>query len=157
MKPIYVLQAIEREIGQRFCVECDKLRPVDAFASRGRDYKYSCKEHVRAKRRKEVFGSLEKHAFNTLRCRARQDMLVFGHKNMVMGITQIMLQLTAEQLADYSKFALIPIVPSLPLTASNVMVITNVNRHFVIESWKTSGRDDAKYKEAVDFIIKSPI
>jgi hypothetical protein len=143
----------EQETGLRFCIACNKLVPLDQFRTDKR--KYTCIPHLRAARKKEVLGSHEKRAFNSLRCRARQDMLLFGHDHMIMGYKQAMALLTPEQLADFSNFCLIPKRPDQPLAKDNSIIVTSVQRMYIVGNWKRS-RDPEQYARDLQYILDSP-
>ncbi len=151
-----MLLHVEQETGLRFCRTCDKMLPLERFAIGKREY--VCMEHSRAMHLDAVLGTPEKRAFNTLRCRARKDMFMFGHLHMKIGINQVVSMLSAAQIADYTNYALVPIVPSKPLAKDNAVIITKAKWQFVVGNWKASTRnqDDAKYKRDLDFIINSP-
>jgi hypothetical protein len=138
----------------RFCRMCDKLMPIASFAIGKR--RYLCIDHHRALKREDVLGTPEKRAFNSLRCRARRDMVMFGHPRMEMGMKQLLSMLSAEQIAEYTKYSLVPIVPSKPLTKDNAVIITGSQRKFVFGNWKSSSQDDTKYKSALEFILNAP-
>ena len=106
-----------------------------SFGSGKRRQKYMCIAHARENLREAVLGTQEKRAFNSLRCRARQDMLMFGQDHMVMGVRQVLSMLTPEQVANYKTVCLVPVDPALPLTKTNVAIIPNAKARCTIRKW----------------------
>ncbi len=146
-----LLQRTEVETGMRFCRGCNGLVPLDQFPAER--HRHTCTYHTSERRRKEVLGTPEKRAFNSIRCRARKDMIVFGHQRMFMGIKQVMSLMSAEQLADYKNFALVPIVPSQPISKCNVAVIGEAKRKALMANWKATNQDDAQYGRSLGLVI----
>jgi len=151
---INVAMRTEQETGLRFCITCNKLVPLDQFRPDKRMYK--CIPHHRAARLKVILGSHEKRAFNSLRCRARQDMILFGHDHMIMGYRTVMAMLTPEQLADFSNYCLIPKRPDQPLTKDNSIVVTSVQRMYIVGNWKKSRDSDQYERDLQHMLLASP-
>ncbi len=147
---VNVAMRTEQETGLRFCIVCNKLVPLDQFRTDKR--KYTCIPHLREARRDAILGSHEKRAFNSLRCRARQDMILFGHDHMIMGYKKVMAMITKEQLADFSNHCLIPKRPDLQLTQDNSTIVTSVQRMYVVGSWKRS-RDPDQCARDLQYMI----
>jgi hypothetical protein len=148
-----VAELTEKETGLRFCIACNKLVPLDQFRTDKR--KYTCIPHYRAAGRKAVLGSHEKRAFNSLRCRARQDMLLLGHKRLIINHIQVTAMLTSDQMANFSNYCLIPKRPDHPLSVDNSIIVASEQRKYVIGNWKRS-RDTEKYVQDLHFILGSP-
>ena len=106
-------------------------------------------------KRKMVLGTHEKRAFNSLRCRARQDMLMFGHSRMIISRQQVVHLLTDAQIAKFSQFCLIPRDPKEILSVDNVTVVTTFQRKYVISRWRIT-RDNELYKRDLAFIVTAP-
>lgn len=143
----------EQAIGQRFCKTCNKLLPLDQFNPNQRAYK--CLTHLRAEKRFHVLGTHEKRAFNSLRCRARDDRLIFGQAKLIISRKQVTAMLTPEQMANYSRYCLIPRRPDLPLTADNSVIVTGIQRSFVVSNWKLT-KDSDQYERDLLYIIGAP-
>ncbi len=138
----------------RFCIKCDKMLPLDQFKTRKR--KYLCITHVRELKKHYALGTHEKRAFNSLRCRARTDMLLFGMTHMVMSQKQVASMLTEEQMTNFSKYCLMPRRPDQPLTLENSIVATSVQRKFVVGNWR-SARDPDQYERDLQYILGAPV
>jgi hypothetical protein len=67
-RAVSVAVLTEQETCLRFSIVCNKLLQLYQF--RTDKHKYTCISHLHASRRKEVLGSHEKLAFNSLYCRA---------------------------------------------------------------------------------------
>ncbi len=80
----------EEEIGMRFCITCNKMVPLAEFATGKRRYK--CVTHYRESRRNTVFGTPERRAINSIRSRVRQDMVLFGHTSIKVGVKPFKLE-----------------------------------------------------------------
>ena len=143
----------EEQTGVRFCTTCDKAVPLSEFSTFKR--RYMCIKHYREIMRHYTTGDHNKRAFNSLRCRAYQDMTVFGQKRMFMSRKQILAKLTDEQQADYSNHALIPKNPDQPLVESNSIVVTSAQRAYVVSNWKKS-RDPEQYLQDLISVLKTP-
>lgn len=148
-----VVQLTEQQSGMRLCKTCNKLLPLDSFKSAKRTY--MCIMHTRALRRKFILGTQEKRAFNSLRCRARQDMLTFGHKSIAIPRKQVTAMLTEEQLRSYPDYCIIPRRPDVPLTPENAIVVTSCQRRYVVAKWKTTRNAD-QYEADLAFILGAP-
>lgn len=148
-----VMAITEQHLGLRLCKQCNKLLPLDRFRPDKR--KYTCIEHLRAYKRKMVLGTHNKRAFNSLRCRARQDMLMFGHKRMAISRKLVTTILTDAQMADFSHYCLIPKNPDEILTADNVIVVNTFQRSYVVGRWRVA-RDTHQYTRDLAFILEAP-
>ena len=142
----------EQITGVRFCTTCDKVLPLSEFGTDKR--RYMCTKHYRELRKHYTSGDHNKLAFNSLRCRAYQDMAVFDHKRMSMSRKQILAKLTDEQLADYSNHALIPKRPQNPLAETNCMVVTSAQRAYLVSNWKKS-RDPELYLQDLISLLRT--
>lgn len=150
---INVMALTEQHSGMRLCKACNKLLPLSEFHPTKR--KFTCLTHLRAAKRKEILGTHEKRAFNSLRCRARQDMLMFGRKRMSVSRKQVEALLTDEQLSHFDQYSLIPRDPEDILSVDNIVVVSKFQRHYVIGRWRAT-RDPAQYKRDLDFILDAP-
>jgi hypothetical protein len=152
--PTNVAIRTEQETGKRFCIKCDKLLPLEQFKTNKR--KYLCITHLRAMKKHYALGTHEKRAFNSLRCRARTDMLMFGMSRMVMGQKQVKTMLTPEQMTNFSKYCLIPKRPDQPLTEGNSIIVTSVQRTYVVGNWRST-RDADQYERDLHYILSAPV
>jgi hypothetical protein len=133
----------EQEIGMRFCSKCDKMLPLDCFKTNRR--KYVCIVHLKEMNLHATLGTQEKRAYNSLRCRARADMLLFKQERMFLPKTLCLTMLTAEQIANFSDYSIIPKRPDQPLSQDNSIVVTSAQRIYVVKKWK-SARDADQYE-----------
>lgn len=148
-----ILELTEQQSGLRLCKACNKLLPLNLFRSDKR--KYTCIPHLRAAKRREVLGTHEKRAFNSLRCRARQDMLMFGHDKMVISRRLVTSLLSDEQMANFPKYCLIPRDPAEILSPDNILIVSTIQRAFVVGRWRDT-HDNEQYKRDLDFILEAP-
>jgi hypothetical protein len=139
--------------GMRFCITCNKHLSLDHFAPGRR--KFKCITHYRESRRMTVLGTSERRAFNSLRSRARQDMILFGQTSMDMGVKLIGALLTPMQMENYSSHCIVPRDPSLPLSQDNSIAVTTAQRRYVVSIWKPT-RDAAVYRSALQHILNAP-
>ena len=144
----------EEETGMRFCITCNKMVPLAEFATGKRRYK--CVTHYRESRRETVFGTPERRAINSIRSRVRQDMVLFGHTAIKVGVKHIRALMTSEQLAAFSKYCIIPKTPELPLSEDNIFVATVEQRRFVVSMWKAGAKSAAAYRRSLAFVLNAP-
>ena len=149
-----IMQAIATEhiTGVRYCSSCDKFLPLDQFRVNGRRL-YMCIPHMRERARIEVMGTLPKHAYNNLRCKARPDMLEFGHTKMNIRRQEVIDMLTEEQITNFREYCLMPKRPDVPLSLSNSIVLTSPQRKYLIGRWRKT-RDATKYMYDLNHILK---
>jgi hypothetical protein len=140
----------EQETGRRLCVQCDKMLSLDQFETKKR--RFLCIEHFRAMKLHNTLGTHEKRAFNSIRCRARADMLLFGMDHMVLPMTLVLAMLTEDQLAEFSKFCIIPCRPDRPLSKENSIVVTSIQRIYVVSKWR-SARDPDQYERDLNHML----
>ena len=141
-KPRYhdILLLTEQESGLRFCLTCSKLLPLDKFNPNKR--KFTCNKHERAYKCSIALGTQDKRTFNSMRCRARSDMLMFGHKKMVLSRLQLMSLLTEHQVQNFSQYCVIPRRPDEILTLDNAVVVGTLQRRYVVGRWKRTRNPD---------------
>jgi len=151
--PTNIILLTEQQSGMRLCMECKKLLPLDKFRQDKR--KYTCIEHLRAEKRRQILGTLEKRAFNSIRCRARLDMLLFGHTKMALSRKQVSAMLTHEQMQNYSQFAVIPRRSDEMLTIENAVLVHDWQRRYVLDRYKKA-RDAPQYESDLAFISSLP-
>ena len=144
----------EKETGMRFCITCNKMLPIAAFSTEKRRFK--CIEHYRESRRITVLGTPERRAINSLRSRMRQDMVLFGHTSIKIGVKHIRALMTQAQMADYSNYCIIPKTPELPLSEDNIIVATNAQRRFVVSMWKMASKNPEAYRNSLAHVLKAP-
>lgn len=140
----------EQETGMRFCIQCDELLPLDKFRTQKREY--MCISHYRKMRVQFTLGTQEKRAFNSLRCKARSDMLLFNQERMFMPRTLVKSMLTAEQTTNFSAYSIIPKRPDQPLSEDNSIIVTSAQRIYVVAKWRTS-RDSDQYERDLNYIL----
>jgi hypothetical protein len=145
----------EEEVGMRFCITCDKMRPLAEFATDKRRFK--CVTHYRESRRNTVLGTPERRATNSFRSRARQDMVMFGHTSVKVGVKHIRAVLTQEQMAGFSKYCIIPMSPDMPLSEDNMVVVTTAQRRFAVSMWKAASKSAEAYRTSLAHILNVPL
>ena len=145
----------EQETGMRFCITCNKMLPIAAFSTEKRRFK--CIEHYRESRRITVLGTPERRAINSIRSRMRQDMVLFGHTAIKIGVKHIRAMMTQAQMADYSNYCIIPKTPELPLSEDNIIVATTAQRRFVVSMWKAGAKSPAVYRSSLAFVLNAPL
>ena len=157
MKDPIIRKAIETEqvTGVRYCSKCDKFLPLAQFRDNGKRI-YMCIPHLREKSRIECMGTLPKRAFNNLRCKARPDMLEFGHTKMNIGRTAVLDMLTEEQITNNNEYCLMPRRPDMPLSISNSIILSSPQRMYLIGRWRKS-RDAHQYMRDLRHILKPAI
>jgi hypothetical protein len=149
-----IMQAIATEhlTGVRSCSSCDKFLPLDQFWVNDRRL-YMCIPHMRERARIEVMGRLPKHAYNNLRCKARPDMIEFGHTKMNIRRQEVIDMLTEEQITNFREYCLMPKRPDIPLSLANSIVLTSQQRKYLIGRWRKT-RDTVKYMYDLNHILK---
>lgn len=148
-----IMALTEQHSGLRLCKKCNKLLPLDHFNPDKR--RFMCKMHLRALRLRMVLGTQEKRAFNSLRCRARQDQILLGHSKIKISRMQVRDLMTKEQIADFQKFCIIPRRPEEILSEDNVIVVTYFQRQYIMGKWKLD-KDIEQYKRDLDYILAAP-
>ena len=143
----------EQHSGLRLCRACNKLLPLNCFRMDKR--KYTCIEHLKARKRKMILGTTEKRCFNSLRCRARHDMLAFGHTKMQISRKLINAILTDDQIEDFTHHCVIPTNPDKILSADNIVVVNTWQRSYVIRRWRAS-KSTEQYIRDLTFILNAP-
>jgi hypothetical protein len=102
-----------------------------------------------------MLGSVPKKAYNSIRCRAYQDIdRLFDQKSMHLSSKQILIMLTEDRLESYVKYCLIPKDPTQPLDIDNSVIVTNIQRSYVVAGWKAM-HDSAKYSSDLEFILST--
>lgn len=144
----------EQLSGLRLCKQCNMLLPLAQFRQKSREY--LCLTHFRATRRRHILGTHEKRAFNSLRCKARQDMIMFGHDHMVISRKQFTAMLTEEQMANFSLYCMIPRRPDKPLTRDNSIIVTSFQRKYIVSKWRIA-RDPDQYERDLEYILAAPL
>jgi hypothetical protein len=131
--------------GMRMCSKCDKLLPLDQFDTRRRYY--LCLPHLKQFQHENVLGTPEKRAYNSIRCRARADMILFKQKRIHLPMALVLSLLTKEQLQNSSTVCVIPKRPDAPLSKDNCVVVTSSQRRYIVARWKENR--DADHYEAI--------
>ena len=149
-----IIVKTEQISGLRLCKACNMLLPLDQF--RPRRGKYLCLAHLRAASRRHILGTHEKRAFNSLRCKARQDMIMFGHDHMVISRKQFNTKLTEEQMQQFSLYCMIPRRLDKPLTYENSVIVTSFQRKYIVSKWKIL-RDPDQYERDLEYILAAPL
>ena len=144
-----IMLLTEQQSGMRFCKACNKLLTLDKFKPEKR--KYTCIEHLRAYKRKMVLGTQEKRAFNSIRCRARMDMITFGHTKMMLSRKQVATLITEHQMQNFTEFAVLPRKPDQMLTIDNAVLVLSYQRNYVLTKYKQS-KDPLQYERDLAFI-----
>ena len=154
-KPKYhdLLSITENYVGLRLCLSCNKMLPIDKF--KPNRYEHTCIEHLRARKCHSVLGTADKKAFNSLRCRARSDMIMFGHKQMKLSRQELMKIITKQQLQNYSKYCVIPRRPDEILTVDNIVIVESSQRRYVVGRWKRT-EDANQYVRDLALILSMP-
>ena len=142
----------EQETGMRMCVKCDKLLPLDRF--RGKRRRHLCIFHFNEIHRNEIMGTLEKRAFNSIYCKAHSDMIIFKQDKMFLPRTLVVNLLTKEQIANFSKYCIIPKRPDQPISEDNSIAVTSTQRRQIVAKWKTL-RDPGQYERDLDLVLAS--
>ncbi len=137
---------LEEATGKRFCISCNDFIAADEFSPGHR--RYQCHLHFKESRRNIVKSTPAKRAINSLRARAHMDMRWFDQHKMTMGVWEITTLLTPEQLADFSKFAIMPVDPAAPLSIKNAAAITTAARSSIMSHWKAH-HDIAEYMSSI--------
>ena len=153
-RPSDVLVKTEQLSGLRLCKGCNMLLPLDQF--RPKRGKYMCLAHLRAARRRHILGTNEKRAFNSLRCKARQDMIMFGHDRMAISRQQFNSMLSEEQMRHFSLYCMIPLRPDKPLTHDNVVIVTSFQRKYIVAKWRIA-HDPDQYERDLEYILAAPL
>ncbi len=150
----FTRQSIEDEqaTGERFCSKCDHFLPLDQFRKTGKRL-FMCLPHLRERARIETMGTLPKHAFNNLRCKARPDMFEFGHTKMEIKRKEVIEMLTEEQITNFRDYCLMPRRPDRPLSMFNSILLTSPQRMYLIGRWRKT-RDAIKYMYDLNHILK---
>ena len=126
----------------RYCQACNDLLPIDQFKPNSKR-RFTCIPHLRAEDRRRVCGTPERRAYNSLRCRARDDMLTFGHKRMDISRTTVLAMISDKHVAQFSQYCLIPLRPDKPLTSDNAVIVSTDERRFVMNTWRKQKDADA--------------
>jgi hypothetical protein len=154
LKDPMIKKAIETEhiTGVRYCSSCDKFLPLDQFRQTGKRL-YMCLPHVRERALIDTMGTLPRHAYNNLRCKARPDMFEFGHSKMNLRRKDVIDMLTDEQITNFREYCLIPKRPDMPLSVSNAIIVTSPQRMYLIGRWRKT-KDAHKYMHDLRHILK---
>ena len=143
---------MDQEMGKRWCMKCDKLIPLDLFRPNKRQY--MCILHLREIQNYDTSSNNEKRAFNSIRCRAYADMVLFKQARMFLPRTLFTTMLTDEQMTNYSAYCIIPKRPDQPLSKDNSIVVTSIQRIYVVAKWKTT-RDPDQYEHDLNHILST--
>lgn len=157
LKDPIIRKAIETEqvTGVRYCSKCDKFLPLAQFRDNGKRL-YMCIPHLRERARIATMGTLPNHAYNNLRCKARPDMLEFGHTKMLISRSEVIDMLTEEQITNFREYCLIPRRPDVPLSIQNSVVVTSPQRMYLIGRWRKS-KDPHQYMRDLRHILKPAV
>jgi hypothetical protein len=107
---------------------------------------------LRAKKRHHILGTHEKRAFNSMRCRVRQDMAIFGQTCMALSRQELVETLSKEQMENYPKYCLVPRNPNQSFSIENSAVVTALQRSYIVGRWKVS-RDVDEYQCNVKLML----
>lgn len=146
--------AREQQSGLRFCSCCDAFLPLAEFKA-GPTRIFMCLKHARAYALHKVLGTTPKKAFNTLRCRVKNDMEAFGQTKMCISHKEFMSKLSEEQTLNFSDYALVPRRPSNPITTLNSVIVTTEQRKFLVTLFKRTKNADEYEKALLYFISPS--
>ena len=135
----------------RYCQACNELLPIDQFKPNSKR-RFTCIPHLRAEDRRRVCGTPERRAYNSLRCRARDDMLTFGHTRINISRTKVLAMISEEQVARFSQYCLIPLRPDKPLAEDNAVIVSTDERRFVMNTWRKQKDADA-YERNIKAIL----
>ena len=136
---------------QRFCKKCDRMLPLDLF--RKGSNRYLCHAHLKEEHKVQVLGTLDKRAFNSLRCRCRKDTSLFNQNRLKLSRKEVVALLTRDQLARYSQWCIVPRNPQKPLTPDNAAVISSYQRRYLICNWKFK-RDPELYQRDLSQLLE---
>ena len=142
----------ELETGMRMCVKCEKLLPLDQFRT-SRRY-YLCILHCREMGLHYLMGTHEKRAYNSIRLRARVDMVIFEQEKMFLPRTLVVSMLTKEQMENYKAYCIIPKRPDNPISKDNSVAVTSTQRRHIMNKWKIL-RDPEQYECDLSDILAS--
>jgi hypothetical protein len=142
----------EQETGLRLCVKCDKMLTLDHF--RGKRRRHLCISHFNEIHLRDTMGTHEKRAYNSIRCKARADMIMFNQEKVFLPRTLVVKMLTEEQLENYTAYCIIPKHPDQPISKDNSIAVTSTQRKYVVAKWKTS-RDPDQYERALNDVLGS--
>ena len=131
----------------RFCKACQQMLSVDRFCPN--ETSAYCREHfnarMRASRKRDSYTDKRRRAISGLRHKIWLDKQIFNQSDMSISYQDIRELLTDDQVDMYLQLAIVPDVPTMPLTKSNAVVIGNKHRKFVLGIWKNSC-DPVKYR-----------
>lgn len=136
--------------GMRWCVPCKMLHPNEMFRPDNKR-RFTCIQRLRAEKRQGTLGTHQKRAFNCLRCRARKDQAKFGQEKLAINRKIVTALLSEDQMANYSKYCIVPLHPHKTLSAENAIVVTTHQRCYILSRWNAS-RDVTEYGQALQFI-----
>jgi hypothetical protein len=79
-------------------------------------------------------------------------MVLFNHDRMFLPKTLVTAILSKEQVANFSNYCIIPKRPDKPLSEDNCIVVTSIQRIYVVAKWKSS-RDPDQYENDLRHIL----
>jgi hypothetical protein len=144
----------EQQTGVRLCLKCDKMLPLDQFRTSSRYH--LCIIHSREVNLYHVMGTHEKIAYNSLRCRARVDMVMFNQEKMYLPRKLVVAMLTKEQIENYKAYCIIPKRPDQPISKDNSVAVTSTQRRHVVDKWKVSRDADQYERDLIDVLALEP-
>ena len=152
--PYYILGKLEEGSCQRFCTECNTLRPSDDFAPERqqnlqhficRVHKVDQKKQELEKKRSEKVQPIQPvtSAALSLRNRVRNDMPTFGQSILRLTLQQTKDLLRQEHVDCYGEFSIIPVKPHEPVSPHNAIVVPASHRRYLTGLWRQKHDPDA--------------
>jgi hypothetical protein len=128
----------QAETGMRFCLACNKLLPPENFRSNG-TRAHTCMMHIRDEKKRYIIGTNgKKSIFDSMRTRAHHDIFTLGQTHVHISRQQVMDILSEKQMANYTKYCLLPLHPDKTFSSENVVVVTTVQRGYLLKRWEHS-------------------
>ena len=161
INPTNILKLYEAKFKARYCTGCRAMVPTENFQHHPEKFTirhFVCKLHRRVSPGRPVKydtaeAQLRHKAALSIRARAREDRLVFGHALIDLSLEETQALLTQPQVDKYLDYALVPARPTELLSTTNAVVVSFAQRKYLIGLWKAS-KDPEEYERDMAILLQ---
>jgi len=146
---IVVLSRLHKD--KRYCRECKAMLPLEKFSAKS----FFCRDHYRLKKRTIRKPPRVKTPYDNIRIKCWRDRTIFGHKRINLSMKHVTTMLTDQHLANIHRWTIVPVVPSLPVSNTNAVVVPVTLRRHLMAQWAIH-HDDSLYQRILALSTEEP-
>ncbi len=157
--PEKILKLYEATTGTRYCTICQNMMPLGDFprAKKCNPRHFRCKIHLAPRGRpvkyKDPEARLRQNAALSMKARARDDRIIFGHSIVDLTMEETQELLTEEHVNNFADYAIIPLRPTEILSKQNVAVVSFDHRKYLTAMWRVN-RDPVAYQRDMATLLE---